>query len=315
MKTYILFAAAALTLAACTNENDPVAPADGKVAARIVADIDHVATRASDAGFVAEDRIGISCTSTDGMTIYSNIPYSYDDQDKIFSPDGDVIYFQSGDKVSFNAYYPFAGTNGMLEPIAVTTDAEAQKNLPRIDFLFAMGATADKNKPTVLFTGEAAFRHSMSRITIEFKEGSDVVFEDCLTAYTLKGLDLRGTFNPENGVAVAQNNTTPEEGLKMELTGAKAGNDGKYTAPSVIVFPQDVNGTIALEVTVEGETYRATLTLPSAIEGLSGDELKLLNPGYNYKFPVTVKKAGLSVGTCEIAEWKEAPGDPTDATM
>lgn len=312
MKTYILFAAVALTLAACTNENDPVAPADGKVAARIVADIDHVATRASGTAWAPDDRIGIY-TVPGTKTYYTNIPYKWDGTK--FNADGTVIYFQSNEKVTFNAYYPFAGTSGMLEPIAVTTDAEAQKNLPRIDFLFAMGATADKNKPTVLFTGEAAFRHSMSRITIEFKEGSDVVFEDCLTAYTLKGLDLRGTFNPENGVAVTQNNTAPEEGLKMELTGAKADNDGKYTAPSVIVFPQDVNGTIALEVTVEGETYRATLTLPSAIEGLSGDELKLLNPGYNYKFPVTVKKAGLSVGTCEIAEWKEAPGDPTDATM
>lgn len=81
----MLFAAAALALAACTNENDPVTPADGEVAARIVADIDHVATRASGTDWAPDDRIGISCTSTDNKTTYTNIPYKWDLHGPYFS--------------------------------------------------------------------------------------------------------------------------------------------------------------------------------------------------------------------------------------
>lgn len=308
MKKYMLFAAAALALAACTNENDPVTPADGEVAARIVADIDHVATRTSGTDWVLDDRIGIY-TVPGTKTYYTNIPYKWDGTK--FNADGTVIYFQSNEKVTFNAYYPYDQIGGSLP---VTTNATAQEDLSKIDFLFAQGAEADKNNQTVNFTGENAFRHCMSRITIELTEGNDMLFEGKLTAYTLKGLDLEGTFNTETGKAVAKEDTAPEDGLEIKLENVTVSNK-KYTAPSVIVFPQDVNGTIALEVTVEGDTYRATLTLPSAIEGLSGDELKRLNPGYNYKFPVTVKKTGLSIGTCEIADWDTETADPTDATM
>lgn len=310
----MLFAAAALVLAACTNENDPITPADGEVAARIVADIDHVATRASDAGFVAEDQIGISCTSPDGKTNYTNIPYKWDGRN--FNPEGTVIYFQSDKKVTFNAYYPFAGTSGTSAGIIpVSTDAEAQKDLSKIDFLFAYGAEADKTNTTVNFTGANAFRHRMSRITIELEEGDDIVFEGKLKAYTLKGLDLEGEFNTATGEAVATEATAPEGGLEITLAGAVADNNGKYAAPSVIVFPQDVNGTIALEVAVEGQTYKATLSLPQTIEGLSDKELKRLNPGYNYKFPVRVTKKALIIDNCEIVKWDEKTGTSTDATM
>ncbi len=311
MKKYILFAAAALVLAACTNENDPMTPADGEVAARIVADIDHVATRASGTSWNPTDRIGVSTVSA-GKTSYTNIPYEYDGTN--FNATGDKIYFQDPDQVIFRAYYPFTGYSGLsAESIEKTTDAEAQKNLPAIDFLYATGATADKTNPEVNFTGDAAFRHCMSRITIELEEGDDIVFEDKLKAYTLKGLDLQGTFNTETGEAVATEGSAPEAGLNIKLTDAKADGNKKYTAPFVIVFPQEVGGTILLEVDVDGQTYKATLTLPDTDKDDVEDTA--LKSGYNYKFPVRVTKKALIIGNCEIADWEPAPGAPTDATM
>ncbi len=313
MKKYILFAAAALTLAACTNDNEPVTPADGEVAARIVADIDYMATRASGDSWAMSDKIGITSTSTDNKTDYANMPYEYNGTIFEVPADGKRIYFQSPAEVTFHAYYPFTGTSGKSAgTLEVFTNADAQKDLTKIDYLFATGAKADKAHPEVKFTDAAAFRHCMSQITLEFAQGDDMLFEgdNKLTAYSLKGLDLNGTFNTETGETVATDGTAPEAGLKILLEDVTV-TDNKYTADPVILLPQEVNGKIALEVTVEGETYKATLNLPN----IDNEPQTALRSGYHYKFPVRVTKKGLTVGKAEITDWTTVTGGGVDAEM
>ena len=315
-----LAAAFALALAACTNENEPITPADGEVAARIVADINNMATRASGDAWSPNDEIGIS-TVPGTKTSYTNFPYKYDGT--TFKPSGATIYFQSPDEVTFNAYYPFKGTSGTSAGIiTATTDAEAQRNLPAIDFLFAEGAKADKTNPTVEFTDKTknngednSFHHRMSQISIKFTEGDDIAFSGGkLQSYTLKGLVLKGTFNTETGFTKV---TDGEQVADLTIRPENVSVDNKVfdTAP-VILFPQTpayakdgtpVAGKIGLEVTVEGETYHATLTIP-------GGKIAL-DAGNHYTFPVTVKKTGLSVGTAQISDWEPVNGEPTDATM
>ncbi len=71
-----------------------------------------------------------------------------------------------------------------------------------------------------------------------------------------------------------------------------------------MLFPQSVAGSqIALEIVVEGETYRTALACAS------------LKEGNNYIFPVTIKKTGLSVGETEITAWSEVEGNSAEATM
>lgn len=328
MKSRLIFTSLlALSLAACTDGNDPMTPADGEVAAQIVADINHVATRASGDAWTADDRIGIS-TVPGTKTSYANIPYTWDGTR--FNDDDITIYFQSPDEVTFNAYYPFTGTVGTSAGIiTATTDAEAQKDLPAIDFLFAQGAKADKTNPTVEFTDKSknngednSFHHRMSMIAIKFTEGNDMAFAGGkLQSYTLKGLVLEGTFNTENGEAKA---TDGEQAEDLTIQSENVSVDDKvFAAAPVILFPQTARwtwdespataGKIGLEVTVEGIPYKATLTLPDADkDGQADTELK---PGCRYTFPVTVKKTGLSVGTAEITDWDSITGSGTEATM
>lgn len=292
----ILAALLAMSLAACTNDNDPTVPGDGEVAARVVADIDNVATRASGTAWTPDDRIGIS-TVPGTKTQYDNIPYKWDGGN-FKADDGGTIYFQSPETVTFHAYYPYNANGGTVE---ATTDAEAQKNLPAIDFLHASGARADKTGPTVRFTGEASFRHCMSQITITLKEGDNMDFSDGkLESYTLNGLVLKGSFDTKTGTA----ETTAGEqasALTMEI-------EGDYIPAPVILFPQEAGGTIGLEVSVEGETYKATLSIP--------ENRNDLQAGRHYIFPVTVKKTGLTVGTAEIKDWNTVTGsDDTEAVM
>lgn len=316
----ILTSLLALSLAACTNENEQMTPADGEVAAQIVADINHVATRASGTVWTENDRIGIS-TVPGTKTSYANIPYAWNGTK--FESEGTVIYFQSPEEVTFNAYYPFSGTVGTSAGIITkTTDAEAQKDLPAIDFLFAQGAKADKTNPTVAFTDKSknngadnSFHHCMSMIAIKFTEGNDIAFNNGgLQSYTLKGLVLEGTFNTETGEAKTTDGEQAAD-LTIDMENPTIDN-GVFTAAPVILFPQTpafakegtpVAGKIGLEVTVEGETYRATLTIPG--------NKTALEAGCCYTFPVTVKKTGLSVGTAEITDWDPITGSGTEAIM
>lgn len=292
----ILAALLAVSLVACTNDNDPTVPGDGEVAARVVADIDNVATRASGTNWTPGDRIGIS-TMPGPKTQYANIPYKWDGEN-FKADDGGTIYFQSPESVTFHAYYPYNENGGTVE---TTTDAEAQKNLPAIDFLYAEGATADKTDPTVRFTGEASFRHCMSQITITLKEGDDMDFSiGKLESYTLNDLVLKGSFDTETGKAKTTAGE-PANALTMKI-------EGDYSPAPIILFPQEAGSAIGLEVSVEGKTYKTTLEIP---EGRTG-----LEAGRHYIFPVTVKKTGLKVGTAEIKDWNTVTGsDDTEAVM
>ncbi len=310
MNIKLYLAAAAVTLlAACTKANEQENPADGTVAARVSAGIGGVQTRASGSSWEQGDVIGIS-TVESTASAYANIPYSYDGSG--FKDEGTVIYFQSDEEVTFNAYYPFAGMSGSSAgTIKARTDAAAQSagSQPLIDFLCASGARADKFKPTVSFTDKSAeqgkdnsFKHRMSQITLRLTEGDDMLFDALLSSFSLKGLVLEGSFNTETGIAA----TSPES-AKEDLTIALsdvAVSSKTYTTSPVILFPQTPSqGKIGLEIIVEGQSYRANLSLQA------------LEPGNNYIFPVTVRKTGLSIGEVEIDLWTEIVGTPADATM
>lgn len=322
-----LAAAFALAFAACTNENEPVTPADGEVAAQVTADINSVRTRASVGQWQDGHVIGISTVNTydagnkpTPLTDYKNIPYEYDG--KAFGPIGRTIYFQSPEEVTFFAYYPYKeelNENGIID---AKTDADAQERQHEIDFLFTKGAKADKGNPQVKFirmndTEDYSFHHSMSQITITFSEGDDIAFTGGkFESYTLKGLVLKGTFNTETGDAKV---TDGEQTADLTIRPENVAVDNKVfaTAP-VILFPQTpkfakeeretpVEGKIGLEVTVEGVTYHATLTIPGGKTALEA--------GSHYTFPVRVKKTGLVVGDAEISDWKGITGDDADATL
>lgn len=306
MKKLLIPAVALLALAACNKKNEVAVPEGDLVALKVNAAISNEATRAAGTSWSASDEIGISTTSNT-LTQYANIPYKYNGSE--FAASDKVIYFQDTEEVTFSAYYPFAETAGTtagtIEKTIAATD-QTGENQPKIDYLFAENAKASKANPTVNFTGESAFNHCMSQVTIAFTEGYDVTLTNNLSNYTLLGVELTGTFNTETGEAVATpNNEVGEpDGLTIQpATPAKTTN-GTYTADALILFPQEISE-IALEVVVDGQTYAGTLKVP-------GGELAA---GKHYVFPVTVNKTGLAVGNAEINDWTTVNGDQTTATM
>ena len=156
---YLFLAATALSLAACSSDDENIVVNDGPVAAQITAGI-NLPTRASGTTWDAGDAIGVSTvstTATTGGTHYLNMKYvttAADGNFTHFGGEASGIFFQdASETVTFSAYYPFdedsqeRTTAGTINDVT-TSDQSAQKNF---DFMFATGATASKNSPTVKF--------------------------------------------------------------------------------------------------------------------------------------------------------------------
>lgn len=294
MKTrFFALAALALALAACNNDNE-ILNNDGPVAARFIADI-APATRASGTTWTGGDRIGVTDIGND--TQYGNVPFIL--KNGKFEAEEKVIYIEDAETHTFRAYYPYNAAGGTL---AATTDATAQQNQPAIDFLFASGATGDKNSPVVSFTDKTdkggadnSFHHRMSRITLTFEVGDGVDFSVVKPErYTLGNVILTGTFNTADGIAAADGTA---EALAMDLA------DGSLTS-SVILFPQTA-ASLPLTVNYRSQNYRATLTVP---EGA-------LQAGNNYTYTVKVRNKNLEVSEATIAKWNDVDGGEVGADL
>lgn len=295
MKTRLFtFAALALALAACTNDDENLN--NGSVAAVINAEIsDAVSTRASGTAWAERDEIGIS----ESRFGYTNVLYRWESGK--FTPTGTIIFFQDDDPTTFSAYYPYDADGGTL---TATTDATAQQNQPAIDFLYATGATASTHNPEVNFTDDTdaggtdcSFHHCMSQITLTFKEGSGVDFSTIQpTGYTLSGLMLTGSFDTTTGTAETDDATAAQD-LDMTLT------NGALTS-SVILFPQ-TKASIGLSVYYNSQPYTATLTIPDGA----------LKAGNNYTYTVTVRNKDLSISSATISDWNPVNGGNVNADL
>ena len=300
---FFALAALALSLAACTNDNEVMD--NSPVAARINAEISNtVTTRASGATWEDKDKIGVSTIAGTG-TYYNNI--CYERNGSSFTATGENIYFQTPESVTFRAYYPFTGTPGesagVLTGVSTGSENQTAENRPLIDFLYATGADADTHHPTINFTDntedygeDCSFHHCMSQITLTFEAGSGVSFIAIKpVSYTLSGLTLTGSFDTETGIAKADENT--------QAANLTMGLGGELTS-SVILFPQ-TRASIGLTVVYNDNEYNATLTVPDGA----------LKAGNNYTWTVTVRNKDLSIGSAEISDWNPVSGGIVDADL
>ena len=292
MKTrFFAFAALALTLAACNNDNENLN--DGPVAAQFIADITP-ATRVNSEGtdWTDGDRIGVTGAG------FTNVPYKRENGK--FVTDGTVIYFDDTETHTFHAYYPYQAEGG-----TVTVSTAADKQGTGIDFLFASGATGDTHNPEVSFTDKTdkggpdnSFQHCMSLIKFTFKAGDGIIFNGMEPAdYTLDGLKHEGTFDTATGTTAVTE--AAESPITMQLGGA--------TTSQVIILPQEVNSSLELKVSFNGLDYTTTLPNPSK------PEANQFSAGYAYTYNITLNNKGITVEEPEITPWE--PGNSNDVSI
>lgn len=317
---YILFAATALALAACSNNEDNLTT--GPVEARISAGVNTPETRAIDDQWEA-DEIGVMVTNapTSNMeALYKNVKYTTTANKTTsanFTAAGEGIFFQDAkETVTFAAYAPYQETEGNAtlpgtEADGVisgsTANQSTREEQKKFDYIYASGATASRSNPKVEFKGDYTFAHKMTRLIIVLKtphaEGfaSDIVNQG---TYTLGGLTHSGTFNVTNGTAKAdeikaggdwsltENCLNEYEKSRYELT---------FTA---ILYPQEISSPLNFKAVIQGQTYTNSMDI--------NPDLKA---GKSYTYTITVKKTGLEVSGCTIEDWGKEPGGSGDATM
>ena len=292
MKTrFFAFAALALTLAACNNDNENLN--DGPVAAQFIADITP-ATRVNSEGtdWTDGDRIGVTGAG------FTNVPYKRENGK--FVTDGTTIYFNDTETHTFHAYYPYQSDGG-----TVTVNTAADKQGPSIDFLFASGAKGSTRSPEVSFTDKTdkggednSFHHRMSLIKFTFKPGDGLIFNGMEPAdYTLDGLKHEGTFDTATGTTAVT--AAVESPITMQLGGA--------TTSQVIILPQGVTTSLDLTVSFNGLDYTTTLPNPSK------PEANQFSAGYAYTYNITLNNKGITVEEPEITPWE--PGDSNDVSI
>ena len=294
MKTrFFAFAALALTLAACNNDNENLN--DGPVAAKFTADIyESVSTRVNSEGtdWTDGDRIGVTGAG------FTNVPYKRENGK--FVTDGTTIYFNDTETQIFHAYYPYQSDGGT---VSVSTAADKQGS--GIDFLFASGAKGSTRNPEVSFTDKTdkggednSFHHRMSLIKFTFKAGDGLIFNETEPAgYTLEGLKHEGTFDTATGTTALT--AAVESPITMQLGGA--------TTSQVIILPQGVTTSLDLTVSFNGLDYTTTLPNPSK------PEANLFSAGYAYTYNITLNNKGITVEEPEITPWE--PGDSNNVSI
>lgn len=289
----------ALGLTACNKEMDnPLA--DGPVALSVTADISQVVTRATATAFEDKDPIGIFPKRNDALYAeQANKPYTYNGS-KFAS--ADPYYFQDRGMVTFNAYYPYEATlTATAHTIDINTRAEYQKietiegtaiEWRTNDYLFASAET-NVIEPSVSYTGDKAFNHVMTQVVFVFNAGTDDGVSDLSTLSGYKiatPLVMDGSFDAATGKVTPDADAKAEE-IAMTVTGPAA---TELRANPLILLPQAISGSkLELEVTYNGQTYKAELNAPTA--GLQA--------GYSYTYTVTIKNTELEVTNASINGW------------
>ena len=243
-------------------------------------------------GFSTDDKIGI----TGGK--YTNVPYTYGEGG--FQPYNTAIVFTNSNPVTFSAYYPYDENVTEGSPtISIDTSNQTADAQKKIDFLYANGAEASSARPAISFTGENAFRHAMSKVTITFKEGTDINFDTVKPEnFTLSGLKLKGTFDTVKGESKPGDDATASA-LTVDIPNT--------LESSLILIPQEVTTGARIEVTFNNNEFAGTLSNSDTGTSLT------IQPGYEYSFTVKFSLNGVKISEATIAGW--TPGDSGFSTV
>jgi hypothetical protein len=255
--------------------------------------IDGVNTRMYNDEWEEEDAIGVSVVTAGSATTGSNVKYITADGDGTFSPDSAKITYGDKNSVDFAAYYPY-DENLPEDGIIKFTSA------PIRDYMFAKGS-GKSSKPNVKFQ----FSHVMSQVVLNLTAGTGVKFSGTI-GLSLGNIIQDGSFNTLTGdVTLTEKATASSMSASLNLP---SGYETTSIVWSLNFLPQTLS-TLDLELTIDGTTYAATLSLPTV-----DDEQGLL-AGRSVSYDITVNKSSLNASNGTIVGWTKDEGSFTSGKL
>ena len=288
MKKYFLFAAAALTLAACSNdESDNQLQNDNVI--RFSSTVG-TATRAGSnllkGNFANGTEVKVKLTAADNSVTYDAVNYTVGDEGAL-TTDPVQYYPASGSNVSAYAYYP-ANASIEADGFQVATNQSADDDYETSDLMYASIPTLNKTS-----TNNLEFRHVLSKIVVTLAAGTGFDASELAdVTIALNGVKYKGTFDPAAGTFTPADDT-------QTITLATAASTAPHAA---VVVPQDMSGK-EIAVTI-GNGTPVAYSIPASTT---------FNPGTVYSYTITVAKTGISV-TSSIAGWTSG-GDAVEGNV
>ena len=279
---YLFLAATALSLAACSSDDENMGANDGPVAAQITAGLNVPATRAENQTWGTDDAIGVTVTdapASDMETEYRNVEYTINTggntQSGTFTSATGIYFQDENETVTFSAYFPYQSglaENGIISHDDISTmqtDAATQET---IDYLYDDNVTATQTNPSVNFT----FEHKMTKLIL------------------IGGLIHKGTFNTNTGVATADATASPVSAWDITDNRCDVKSDDGTRTYIMYLYPQTLTSSgLSFSATYDGQTYTTQA-------GAINPELVA---GNSYEYTITVNKTGLIVSGCTIEDW------------
>ncbi len=288
MKRKTLAALAIITLASCAKESSPLDPT--QVEATFASSS---ITRVANNEWEANDKIGVTMTKATTTTLaegdYSNTPYTVSAAGATasFSPDSKVIYLPTdGSSVDFYAYCPYTATIDSNNDIDVDITSQ---NFTKIDLVATKATGATKESPKVVFSGDNAFKHQLSKLTISLKIGTGISDLTGLST-TIKGQYTTAKYNTLTSAISSEGDIA---NITVATTVATAATTA--TAEAILIPTAAIAGSTVV-FTLDGEDY---IWNTSAVELVQGSE---------HTYEITITKTGLETGDATINKWGEGTG-------
>ncbi|WP_276856976.1 fimbrillin family protein [Bacteroides fluxus] len=300
MKKYPIMAVAALTFAACSNNENELTGTDGQpVPVEFTASVGVTETRAVDQTWSPADAIGIFMVKA-GQTFLpeqisegaENIRYVVDaGKTNGFKADGSTIYYPMDDsEVDFYAYYPQGSvtkeetTAHYLYAVNVATQTDQEA----LDLMYSDNVKGKKK------TDKAAaltFKHQLCKIVLTVEPGEGVSDSD-LDGLTVKvnGQKTTATFDLTSGVL-------KDDAAAADITLYKQADAYVYEA---ILLPAAASRTFEFDL---NNGHDAPFIW---------DMNKELAGGSKYTYTVRLNRTGVEV-TGQIEAWNPEGGNTVDA--
>ena len=307
-KKYLLFAAAALTLAACSNDDENLN--GGPVELRLSSGIE-VQTRAThnlDTQLKDGEQVHVWVDdATTGTALYNNNLLSKGNGGALsggtpmyFPPSGSVdIYALHGNMTVDNAYPMSALTHTVAEDqrSAIATAGEGYQGS---DLVYAKLENVQRTPPTT--TATLNFHHLLSKVEVVLIQGAgDGSFLQNITSLQVLNTQPTASFTlnkatAADAITVTASGTAFPISLDTDLSASSA--ETNQVLNEAIIVPQTINsGTEFIRVQTAESTFTYDLANTTAFES-----------GKKYKYIITVRETGLEVNS-QISDWTDGVGD------
>lgn len=267
-RIFFVLAGAALLLAACNKNIDPVPSEPDFVK------IEPVITRALSLNFNAGDKIGLDIVLADGTAHAQNALLTY--SEGAFS--GDLKWYADGGVAStLFAYYPYQAAGF---PAKFSVEADQTGGTEASDLMVSSKTNVLPNSAAILMP----FKHQFAQVVVNIDNQANAV----VSGVTIKGLI------PDATVSKADDGTitvlVDAEGEATDIKAEELTENQKYCA---IVVPQSFDN-IGIVLDVAGTTM---------VTGVESAELKA---GYSYTVNVKVSADSVTASIDgEIEDWED----------